>query len=156
MGERLEQLDGIHQLPEEFLAQRHALIDGRFSQSGCEVNAVILFAHGARDPRWADPLRAIAQEILRVAPMTQVELAFLEMMEPTLGAVVAKLHQAGVGGARLVPVFLGGAGHVLRDLPELVEASRAEFPGFHLSVSKAVGQDPRVIAAIANVALDIP
>jgi sirohydrochlorin cobaltochelatase len=47
-------------------------------------SAVILFAHGAREPVWAQPLESI-RDRLRAAG-TPVELAFLEFMSPSLCA----------------------------------------------------------------------
>ncbi len=116
-------------------------------------DTIILFAHGARDPRWADPLREISKEILRMAPGARVELAFLEFMEPALLEVAAKLEASGCNTARLVPVFLGGAGHVLRDLPGLLTECRHRYPSLVIDAQDAVGQRVEVIRAIAKVAL---
>jgi sirohydrochlorin cobaltochelatase len=112
--------------------------------------ALILFAHGARDPRWAEPferLRAIAQAAL---PDTDVSLAFLELMSPRLPEAVAGLVQGGCVKVSLVPVFLGQGGHVLRDLPLLVDELRGAHPGLEISVAPAVGEDSAVLDAIAQ------
>lgn len=112
--------------------------------------ALILFAHGARDPRWAAPferLREIAQAAL---PGTDVSLAFLELMSPRLPEAVASLVQNGCGNVSLVPVFLGQGGHVLRDLPLLVDELRGTYPGLEISVAPAVGEDAAVLDAIAR------
>jgi sirohydrochlorin cobaltochelatase len=112
--------------------------------------ALILFAHGARDPRWAEPferLRAIAQAAL---PGTDVSLAFLELMSPRLPEAVAGLVLGGCVKVSLVPVFLGQGGHVLRDLPLLVEELRGAHPGLEISVAPAVGEDAAVLDAIAR------
>jgi sirohydrochlorin cobaltochelatase len=112
--------------------------------------ALILFAHGARDPRWAAPferLREIAQEAL---PATDVSLAFLELMSPRLPEAVATLVEKGCGKVSLVPVFLGQGGHVLRDLPLLVDELRGAYPGLEISVAPAVGEDAAVLDAIAR------
>lgn len=112
--------------------------------------ALILFAHGARDPRWAAPferLRDIAQAAL---PDTEVVLAFLELMSPRLPETVAALAEKGVGKVSVVPVFLGQGGHVLRDLPLLIEELRSTYPALELSVAEAVGEDAAVLAAIAQ------
>lgn len=114
---------------------------------------IILFAHGARDARWADPLREIAKEILTLSPSATVELAFLEFMDPSLPEVAAVLQARGTKSARLVPIFLGGAGHVLRDLPGLLEYCRAQFPALTIEAQVPVGQSLEVIQAIAKVAL---
>lgn len=111
--------------------------------------ALVLFAHGARDPRWAQPflkMQAIAQA--RV-PDTVVELAFLELMEPRLPAVVSQLVDSGCTEISVVPVFLGQGGHVLRDLPPMIESLQAQFPSLEMRVSDAVGESPEVLGAIA-------
>jgi sirohydrochlorin cobaltochelatase len=112
--------------------------------------ALILFAHGARDPRWAAPferLRLIAQAAL---PATDVSLAFLELMSPRLPEAMARLVQNGCEKVSLVPVFLGQGGHVLRDLPLLVDELRGTYPGLEISVAPAVGEDAAVLDAIAR------
>ena len=111
--------------------------------------ALVLFAHGARDPRWAQPflkMQAIAQGRL---PDARVELAFLELMEPRLPAVVSELVESGCTEISVVPVFLGQGGHVLRDLPPMIESLRAQFPSLIVLVSDAVGESPEVLEAIA-------
>jgi sirohydrochlorin cobaltochelatase len=111
--------------------------------------ALVLFAHGARDPRWAQPflkMQAIAQGRL---PDARVELAFLELMEPRLPAVVSGLVESGCTEISVVPVFLGQGGHVLRDLPPMIESLRAQFPSLIVRVSDAVGESPEVLEAIA-------
>jgi len=113
-------------------------------------HALILFAHGARDPRWAAPferLRELAQSAL---PGTVVSLAFLELMSPRLPEAVASLVQDGCGRVSLVPVFLGQGGHVLRDLPLLVDELRSTHPGLDITVAPAVGEDAAVLDAIAR------
>jgi sirohydrochlorin cobaltochelatase len=113
-------------------------------------HALILFAHGARDPRWAAPferLRELAQSAL---PGTVVSLAFLELMSPRLPEAVASLVQDGCGKVSLVPVFLGQGGHVRRDLPLLVDELRSTHPGLDITVAPAVGEDAAVLDAIAR------
>lgn len=111
--------------------------------------ALVLFAHGARDPRWAQPflkMQAMAQAQL---PDASVELAFLELMEPRLPAVVSQLVERGCTDISVVPVFLGQGGHVLRDLPPMIESLRTQFPSLVFRVSDAVGESPEVLEAIA-------
>ncbi len=114
-----------------------------------DKQALVLFAHGARDPRWAQPfkkLQAIAQQQLGGA---QVELAFLELMEPRLPETVDRLVADGCVSISVVPVFLGQGGHVLRDLPPMIEELRTRHPQLQISVSDAVGESPEVLQAIA-------
>ena len=112
--------------------------------------ALILFAHGARDPRWAAPferLREIAQAAL---PDAAVSLAFLELMSPRLPEAVSCLVQDGCNRISLVPVFLGQGGHVLRDLPLMVDELRSAYPHVAIHVAGAVGEDPDVQRAMTD------
>ena len=112
--------------------------------------AMILFAHGARAAGWAAPferLRALVQARL---PGVDVSLAFLELMTPRLPERVAQLADEGVEEIALVPVFLGQGGHVLRDLPAMVDELRAAYPHIRLTVATAVGEAPEVLNAMAD------
>lgn len=112
--------------------------------------ALILFAHGARDPRWAAPFERLQKLTQEKTPAVQVRLAFLELMSPRLPEVVAELAAGGVTGVTVVPVFLGQGGHVLRDLPQIVAQLAIDHPGVAVSVVPAIGEDPAVLDAMAR------
>ncbi|MGI4849945.1 MAG: sirohydrochlorin chelatase [Janthinobacterium lividum] len=109
---------------------------------------LVLFAHGARDPRWAQPFERLAELVRSNVPDTVVALGFLELMTPRLPELVRDMVAQGVGEIAVVPVFLGQGGHVLRDLPVLAEAARAAHPGLVFNVAQAVGEDADVLAAM--------
>ena len=114
------------------------------------TTALILFAHGARDPRWAAPFERLQQIAQAQLPQVAVRLAFLELMTPRLPETVAELVGAGCTHVTVVPVFLGQGGHVLRDLPLIVEQLQADHPQLQVRVAQAVGENPDVLGAIAN------
>jgi len=115
--------------------------------------ALILFAHGARDARWAEPFQRLQQMIAAQAPDLTVTLAFLEFMAPRLPEAVAQLAQNGCTDATIVPVFFGQGGHVLRDLPPLIDRLRQGYPGMTPKAAQAVGEDADVPNAIAGECL---
>ncbi len=115
-----------------------------------DKNALILFAHGARDPRWAQPFQKLQAIARQQRPDTEVELAFLELMEPRLPEVVSRLAAAGCQRVSVVPVFLGQGGHVLRDLPPMIDELRSQYPALQITVSPAVGESPEVLEAIGT------
>ena len=114
---------------------------------------LILFAHGARDPRWAEPFLAIAERIRLADPARPVELAFLELMEPDLVTAARRLAAGGATRIDVVPLFLGMGGHLRNDLPPLIETVRAELPAVELRLHPAIGENDAVIAVIASAAL---
>jgi sirohydrochlorin cobaltochelatase len=116
---------------------------------------LILFAHGARDPRWAEPFEAVAARVRAARPGLAVRLAFLELMQPSLGDAGSALVAEGCGTIQVLPLFLGAGGHVRKDLPVLVDALRAAHPGVTVTLHPAAGELPAVHAALAQVALEL-
>lgn len=116
--------------------------------------ALILFAHGARDPKWAAPFQRLQQLLQGQLPDTEVRLAFLELMAPRLPELVAELVQAGCDNVTVVPVFFGQGGHVLRDLPMIIETLKTDYPNLTLHVANAVGEDSGVLNAIAKYCIE--
>jgi sirohydrochlorin cobaltochelatase len=108
-----------------------------------------LFAHGARDPKWAAPFQRLQKLIEGQLPGVAVALAFLELMMPRLPELVEQLMRQGCLDITVVPVFLGQGGHVLRDLPLIVDRLREDYPDLNLKVAGAAGEDAEVLAAIA-------
>ena len=115
--------------------------------------ALILFAHGARDPEWASPMRRVQAEIRRQQPGAMVELAFLEFMAPTLPECIAQVLAQGVTQVVVLPMFIARGGHLKRDLPELLESLRSTYPQVSFSLCGAIGEHEKVVQAMAAAAL---
>ena len=114
------------------------------------MKALILFGHGARDERWREPFDRLAQLWRAQHANTAVELAFLEMMQPSLSEAIGKLVKQGVSEIIVVPVFFGQGGHLRNDFPVLLEECRNQFPTIALSTTPAVGEDLAVLQAIVD------
>jgi sirohydrochlorin cobaltochelatase len=112
--------------------------------------ALILFAHGARAASWAAPFERLRDLVRAQTPDTDVSLAFLELMSPRLPERVAELVAAGVDNVTVVPVFLGQGGHVLRDLPLLLDELRVTHPSLSVRAVDAVGEDADVLRAMTD------
>ena len=117
------------------------------------TRAIVLFAHGARDPRWAEPFEAVAARVRAAAPDADVVLAFLELMAPSLGDAVGRLVAAGATRIDVVPLFLGTGGHLRQDLPPLVDALRIAHPGVDVHLHAAIGEHVTVVEAMAAAAV---
>src|SRR2546427_7604560 len=109
---------------------------------------VILFAHGAREPEWAQPFEGI-RDRLRAAGM-QVMLAFLEFMSPSLDEAAARLADKGIKTVIIVPLFLAQGAHLKRDLPAMVEKIRKRHAKTAFRVAPALGDSPEILAAITE------
>ena len=87
------------------------------------MKAVILFGHGARDSRWREPFDRLVELWREQQPGTMVELAFLEMMQPSLEEATQSLVEKGAQEIVVIPVFFGQGGHLRNDFPLLMERS---------------------------------
>ena len=114
------------------------------------VKALILFGHGARDIRWREPFDRLASLWKAQHPDIRVELAFLELMQPSLEDAVSVLAGDGAIEIVVVPVFFGQGGHLRNDFPVLLAACQEKFPKVVLSATPAVGEDLAVLQAIVD------
>jgi sirohydrochlorin cobaltochelatase len=114
------------------------------------MNAIILFAHGARDPDWAAPFNIIKRQLQAARPQTQVELAFQDFMTPTLEEAAARAAAQGAKRAVLVPLFMAQGGHLKQDLPRMVAKIREQHPQLDLQVMPAIGDSPEILQAIGD------
>jgi sirohydrochlorin cobaltochelatase len=113
---------------------------------------LILFAHGARDPRWASPFEAVLARVQALSPEVKVRLAFLELMTPSLPEAAAELVALGCGRITVQPMFLGTGGHLRRDLPLLLDELRLSHPIVDWRLEPAIGEHPQVMDAMARAA----
>ena len=114
------------------------------------MKAIILFGHGARDARWREPFDRLAALWKAQHSGVLVELAFLEMMQPSLEESVRSLSLQGATQITVVPVFFGQGGHLRNDFPALLKECQAQFPEITLSATNAVGEDLAVLQAIVD------
>ncbi|MDE2343976.1 MAG: CbiX/SirB N-terminal domain-containing protein [Betaproteobacteria bacterium] len=113
-------------------------------------HAIILFAHGARDPQWAEPFRRIREQVSMMRPELRVELAFLELMTPDLLQCVHDLVRDGVRQMTLVPLFMAQGGHLKKDLPPMVRELEMAHSGLRIHVTPAIGESAPLLSAIAS------
>ncbi|GLY03502.1 CbiX/SirB N-terminal domain-containing protein [Actinoplanes sp. NBRC 101535] len=84
--------------------------------------AVVLVAHGSRDPRAAVATEALARAVHRARPDWTVRASYLDHAGPRPLDVLASLPAG--SRAALVPLLLTSAYHGRVDLPAVVEAAR--------------------------------
>ena len=113
-------------------------------------HAIILFAHGARDPEWARPVQALLATIKARHSGTLARTAFLEFMTPTLETAIDDCVAGGSQHITIVPVFLAQGGHLKREVPHMMERARKRHPDVTLQLTRAIGEEREVIDAMAT------
>jgi sirohydrochlorin cobaltochelatase len=112
--------------------------------------ALVLFAHGARDPEWSAPFRRIQGNVAARCPGTTVELAYLEAMTPSLKEVLDRLAVTGHCRIVIAPLFMAQGGHLKHDLPRLLDELRRNHPALVFEVLPPVGEVENVLNAMSD------
>jgi sirohydrochlorin cobaltochelatase len=120
------------------------------------MHAIVLFAHGSRDPLWHKPIQAVAERIAQRSPHTLVRCAYLELTEPALPHVADALVAEGATRLCVVPMFLGVGRHAREDLPQLISQIQAKHPALDISCQPAVGEQEALLDLLADIALGAP
>ena len=119
------------------------------------TTALILFAHGARDPEWANPMRRVQAAIRQRMTTVPVELAFLEFMAPTLPERAAELIAQGADKIVVMPMFIARGGHLKNETPEMMVIVRSTYKNVEFSLGNAIGEHEMVVQAMAAAALEV-
>jgi sirohydrochlorin cobaltochelatase len=113
-------------------------------------HAIVLFAHGARDTRWARTLSELRTLVQARAPQAHVAVAFLEFQPPTLAEAIDDALADGARTIDVVPVFWASGGHVASDVLPLLDKLRARHPGLALRVRPVLSELPGMLEFIAD------
>jgi sirohydrochlorin cobaltochelatase len=112
--------------------------------------ALVLVAHGSRDPDWRGPLDAIAARTGALRPDLDVRLGFLELAPPAPDEAVAAALREGATRIVLAPLFLGQGAHARQDMAALAARLAARHPGVPLELLPSIGEFDSVLEAIAT------
>ena len=121
--------------------------------NGVPARALVLFAHGSRDPLWHRPIQAVAQAIARQSPGARVACAYLELSQPELPQVTSELAAEGIKHITVVPMFLGVGKHVRHDLPQMMTELVQQYPEVTFECQSAVGEHPDLLDLLARIAV---
>ena len=115
---------------------------------------LLLIAHGSRRQASNDEVRQLAERVgqLRGADIAAVEVAFLELAEPSIPEGLARCVAQGAQEIVVFPYFLAAGTHVVSDIPEAIEAFRAQHPGGRIRLTNHLGTSNALPRAILTVA----
>ncbi|MEV5434645.1 sirohydrochlorin chelatase [Streptomyces sp. NPDC052682] len=105
--------------------------------------ALVVVAHGSRDPRALSTVRALLDDVRALRPGLPVHLGHIELNEPLLPGTLARLDARGTEEAVLVPLLLSRGYHVKQDIPEMAAEARART-----RVAAPLGPHPLLVDAL--------
>ena len=101
--------------------------------------ALILIAHGSRDPRWREPFDKLYHDIRKNQPNSIVFLAYMEFCEPTLEQIAEQLPK-GENCIELLPLFMAAGAHVANELTTFANILKARRPECHIELLPPIGE----------------
>ena len=101
--------------------------------------ALVALAHGSRDPRSAQTIKALVDQVRRMRPDLRIEPAFLELSKPSFSTVVDRLVKAGYDEIVVVPLLLTEAYHAKVDVPRAVEEATVRHEGLRIRATNVLG-----------------
>jgi sirohydrochlorin ferrochelatase len=104
------------------------------------VKAILLIAHGSREPEANADVVHVADEIRRSGPYKVVEAAFLEQAPPNIDDGAARCVRAGATSIVMAPYFLSAGIHVTRDLREAHQRLQALYPDVEIRLAEPFGR----------------
>jgi len=131
------------------------------TRSGDEVNkllakseCLVLLAHGSRDPRWRVPFERIVDAVQGQSGKTEVRLAYMEFVNPTLMDVARECLGQQILRLKILPLFLSTGAHLATDVPEQVNQAKAQFPQLEVELLSPIGEDPRLTGLIQQIVIE--
>ncbi len=116
-----------------------------------------MFAHGSSQASWRVPFDDIAVRVQTLlvnrGQNTRVQLAFLELMTPSIAQAVHDLAKQGVRDIQIVPLFFGVGKHIVHDLQRMVDEVRQAYPDVRIQIAAALGQSEFMRQAMAEYAV---
>ncbi len=115
---------------------------------------LLIVAHGSRREASNDEVCRLADRVRALcAPgIAEVEVAFLELAEPSIAEGLARCVAKGAREIVVFPYFLAAGTHVALDIPEAVSAFELDHPDIRIRLTPYLGASealPRAILAVA-------
>lgn len=115
----------------------------------CDRIAVLLIAHGSREPAANDDLRELASRLEAAEGYAIVEACFLELAEPDIPAGAKRCVAQGATRILMVPYFLSGGVHLRRDLTQARDDLGRQHPGVEFRLGAPLGPHPLLDELVA-------
>lgn len=121
-----------------------------FPSSRTAPPALLIVAHGSRDPRHAATVAALTGRVRALRPDTRVELCYLDFTLPGVGQALSRLHGDGVRRVIALPLLLTRAFHAKSDIPGALAEQSARLPGMRVEQAEVLGPDALLTAALTR------
>ncbi|SFI15230.1 sirohydrochlorin chelatase [Planctomicrobium piriforme] len=112
--------------------------------------AILLIAHGSRRPEANADLERVAAQLRPRVEEAIVEIAYLELADPTIPHGLRRCVEGGASSIKMLPYFLSAGAHVTRDLENARLEFMQEHPGVTCQLCPPLGLHPRMLEILLD------
>ncbi|MFE0879590.1 sirohydrochlorin chelatase [Streptomyces smyrnaeus] len=116
--------------------------------AGPRPPALLLVAHGSRDPRHAATIGALTTRVRRRLPGVRVTASYLDFDAPSVHGALGRLYAAGTREVVAVPLLLTRAFHAKTDIPGVLAEVTSALPDLTVQQADVLGPHPLLTAAL--------
>ena len=113
-----------------------------------DETAVLLIAHGSRRDEANRDLARLAEQVQARGEYAIVEIAYLELAEPTSPQAAQRCVRRGARTVLMLPYFLSAGSHVTNDLERFRRECEAEYAGVAFRLCPPLGLHPLLIDVV--------
>lgn len=106
------------------------------------MKGILIIGHGSKSAEAVSQFEQIVELVRKKSSVKSVEGAHMELAEPGIPEMVAKMVAAGVTKVIAVPYFLYLGNHIKQDIPEILSAQEKLYPQVTFSFAKPLGVEP--------------
>jgi sirohydrochlorin ferrochelatase len=110
--------------------------------------ALLVIAHGSRDPRHAATVHALTRQVRSLRPELRVSTAFLDFNAPCVPQVLERMANDGVQDVVALPLLLTRAFHAKADIPSVLNEARLRHPQLRITQAAVLGPSPLLLDAV--------
>ena len=108
------------------------------------MKTLLVMAHGSPRPEANDDVFAVVRDLQRRGAFDLVSIGFLDVNQPDIATALDDAVALGATEIVAVPYFLHTGKHVVRDLPNLLEAAIARHPHVRITMGDYLGHDEKI------------
>lgn len=109
------------------------------------MTVLVGVAHGSKDDRSQDVVRALLDSAAQLRPGLHTASAYVDNASPSLAAAVKALVAEGIDDIAVVPLLLTAASHSKTDVAASVQKARLDHPGVRLRYGRPLGPHPALV-----------
>jgi sirohydrochlorin ferrochelatase len=119
------------------------------------MKSVLIVGHGSRQKSTEQTLESVVEMTRRSLPGTLIEIAYMEFGEQDIPSGLLALTGCGADEIAVVPYFLFDGIHIREDIPEALEAFKAEHKNIKITMGRPFGADERLASILLDRVMEV-